>query len=85
MRDLQPHELLDAIKREFNIKSDAELARQLGFSGPQISKVRARVIPCTDILILRIHETFGVPVPEIRELADKADAEAPEEEPEGAQ
>jgi plasmid maintenance system antidote protein VapI len=69
---LKPFELFDTIKAEFNLKNDAELARQLKFAPPQISKVRAGVIPCTDTVILRVHETFGLTVQEIRELAARS-------------
>jgi plasmid maintenance system antidote protein VapI len=66
---LKPFELFDAIKRDFNLKNDAELARALEFTPPQVSKVRAGIIGCTDTVILRIHEVFGLPVAAIRELA----------------
>lgn len=69
---LKPFELFDAIKAEFGLKNDAALARELEFTPPQISKVRAGVIGCTDTVILRIHEKFGKPVAEIRELAAKS-------------
>lgn len=70
---MKQHELFDAIKREFNLKNDAHLARQLKFTPPQISKVRARVLTCTDTLILRIHEVFGLTVQEIRHLIAKSE------------
>ena len=69
---LKPFELFDAIKREFGIKTDAELASKLDLTPPQISKVRAGVNNCTDSLILRIHEAFGLTAQEIRELAAKS-------------
>lgn len=69
---LKPFELFDTIKNEFGLKNDAALARELEFTPPQVSKVRAGVIPCTDTVILRIHEKFGLSVPEIRELAAKS-------------
>lgn len=69
---LKPFELFDTIKQEFNLKNDAALARELKFTPPQVSKVRAGVIGCTDTVILRIHEVFGLSVPEIRELAAKS-------------
>lgn len=80
---LKPYELFDAIKREFDLKNDAALARELEFTPPQISKVRAGIIGCTDTLILRIHEKLGLTVQEIRELAAKS--EQPEAATEGAQ
>ena len=69
---LKPFELFDVIKVEFEIKTDAELARKLDLTAPQISKVRARVNGCTDSMILRIHEAFGLTAQEIRELAAKS-------------
>jgi plasmid maintenance system antidote protein VapI len=69
---LKPFELFDAIKREFEIKNDSELARKLEVTAPQISKVRARVNRCTDSLILRIHEAFGLTTQEIRDLVAKS-------------
>lgn len=72
MANLKSFELFDAIKREFNLKNDAALARELKFTPPQISKVRARVLSCTDTLILRVHEVFGLTVPEIRDLIAKS-------------
>ena len=80
---LKPFELFDAIKREFGLKNDAALARELEFTPPQISKVRAGVIGCTDTLVLRIHEKLGLTVQEIRELAAKS--VQPEAATEGAQ
>jgi plasmid maintenance system antidote protein VapI len=81
---LKPFELFDTIKAEFNLKNDAALARELEFTPPQVSKVRAGIIPCTDTVILRIHEKFGLTVQEIRELAAKA-APQPEAATAGAQ
>lgn len=81
---LKPFELFDAIKGQFCLKNDAELARQMSLSPAQVSKVRARVIGCTDMLILRIHEVFGLPVVEIRKLVAKT-SETPAADAEGAQ
>lgn len=78
---LKPFHLFDSIKAEQRLKNDAELARKLEVAPPQISKVRGGSLPCTDSLILRIHEVFGVPVAVIREriaLGDDADDAANE-------
>lgn len=65
---LKPFNLFDTIKTDFRIKNDAVLARQLGVAPPQVSKVRNGALPCTDSMILRIHETYGMPVRKIREF-----------------
>lgn len=78
---LKPFHLFDSIKAEQRLKNDAELARKLEVAPPQISKVRGGSLPCTDSLILRIHEVFGVPVAVIREriaLGDEAANESTE-------
>jgi plasmid maintenance system antidote protein VapI len=68
---LKPFEPFDYIKREFGLKNDAELARELAFTPPQVSKVRSGIISFTDTVVLRIHEVFGLPVAQIRELGAK--------------
>lgn len=61
--------LVDALRKRFDIKSDAALARELDVQPPVISKLRSGYSPLGASLILRIHEHLGVPVKEIRELA----------------
>jgi plasmid maintenance system antidote protein VapI len=74
---LKPFNLFDTIKNDFGIKNDAALARQLGVAPPQVSKVRGGILPCTDSMILRIHEVYGLPVAKIRaRLSESAQAEA---------
>lgn len=63
---LKPFELFDAIKADFGLKNDAALARSLRLAPPQVSKVRNGSLACTDMVILRVHEAFGVPVGQIR-------------------
>ena len=62
--------LLDALRARFDIKSDAALARELVVKPPQISKLRSGSLPVGATLILSIHEHLGVPVAEIRALAE---------------
>lgn len=61
--------LVDALRKRFDIKSDAALARELDVQPPVISKLRSGDSKLGASLILRIHEHLGVPVAEIRELA----------------
>lgn len=60
--------LLDTLRARFQIKSDAALARELEVSPAQISKMRAGAALGPGV-ILSIHEHLGLPVKEIRELA----------------
>ena len=62
--------LLDELRRRFEIKSDAALARELDLVPSQISKLRSGK-RLTSGVILAIHEYLGVPVKEIRELASQ--------------
>jgi len=61
--------LLDILRERFEIKNDAALAKELGISPPQISKLRGGATLGSSV-ILSIHERLGVPVKEIRELAE---------------
>lgn len=60
--------LLDTLREEHNIPSDAALAREIDVAPPVISKLRAGGKLGASV-ILRIHEYLGKPVKEIRELA----------------
>ena len=60
--------LLDAVKERYNVKNDAELSRRLDVPPPTISKIRTGVINVSSDMILRIHETFDMPVKDIRSL-----------------
>ena len=60
--------LIDTLRTQFEIKSDAALARELEIAPSVISKLRAGAT-LGPTVILSIHEHLGVPVKEIRELA----------------
>lgn len=60
--------LLDAVKERYNVKNDAELSRRLDVPPPTISKIRNGNINVSSDMILRIHETFDMPVKDIRSL-----------------
>lgn len=61
--------LLDELRKRFAIPSDAALADELDIQPSQISKLRGGK-RLTSGVILAIHEYLGVPVAEIRALAD---------------
>jgi len=60
--------LLDEVKKRYEVKNDAELSRKLDVPPPTISKIRSGRVNVSADMILRIHETFGMTVKEIREL-----------------
>ena len=60
--------LLDFLKEKFNIKNDRQLALVLGIQAPSISKIRNGHSSITPAFILMVHETFDIPVKEIKAL-----------------
>jgi plasmid maintenance system antidote protein VapI len=61
-------QLLDKVKELYSIKNDAQLSRTLDVPPPTISKIRAGKVNVSADMILRIHETLGMPVADIRAL-----------------
>jgi plasmid maintenance system antidote protein VapI len=61
-----PNGLLDALLAKKALKNDAALARELKVAPPVISKIRHGRLPVGARLILTIHETFDMPVRDIR-------------------
>jgi plasmid maintenance system antidote protein VapI len=64
-----PHPLIDAVLKRQKIATDAALANAINVAPPVLSKVRKGKLPVGPSLILRLHETFDMPVKEIRALA----------------
>ena len=60
--------LLDFLKKRFNIKNDRHLALAMGVRAPAISKIRNGHTSITADFILKVHETFDIPVKEIKAL-----------------
>ena len=61
--------LIDYLLREYNIHSDAALARALGIFPPTISKIRHGRVTLTPAFMIRVHETFDMPIKEIKRIA----------------
>jgi len=61
-------QLLDKVKELYSIKNDAQLSRTLDVPPPTISRIRAGKVNVSADMILRIHETLGMPVADIRAL-----------------
>lgn len=63
-----PHAVIDAVLGKYKIESDAALARTLKIAPTAISRVRSGTVPLGASMVLRLHETLGMPVKEIRKL-----------------
>lgn len=69
MSNLKPNLLLDTIKAEFDLDTDADLCRLLDVFQSPISRIRRGAISVGDSMIVRIHEKTDIPVKRIKELA----------------
>lgn len=61
--------LINYLRREYELRNDAELAKRIGVKPPAISKLRHGTSALTPAIILKIHEAFDMPVKEIRRIA----------------
>jgi plasmid maintenance system antidote protein VapI len=61
--------LIDYLLSEYNIRNDAELARVLQVPPPTISKLRNGRTSLQATMILRIHDTFGMSIANIKRIA----------------
>lgn len=68
------HPLLDAIKQEFKLPSDAYLARFLEVGAPMISKIRSGASPVTSDFILAVHDATDWSIKRIREYINGTNA-----------
>jgi hypothetical protein len=62
--------LFDALITRHGLKNDAALARQMQMAPPVISKARAGKLPIGASMVLRIHDTCGLSIRDIRLLAN---------------
>ena len=60
--------LLDELQSRFDIKNDRQLAAKLDVSTPVMSRVRNGKCAVSADIMIRIHEVFGLPIAEIKEL-----------------
>lgn len=60
--------LLDTLKEKYDMKTDADISRRLSVPPPVISKIRHGKSNVSAEIILKIHETLGMPVADIRAL-----------------
>lgn len=63
-----PNHLLDTLLEKMKLKNDAALSRMLEVAPPVISKIRHRRLPIGASLLIRMHETTGMSIRELRDL-----------------
>ncbi|HJV03614.1 MAG TPA: hypothetical protein VJ752_23965 [Burkholderiaceae bacterium] len=63
-----PHRLLDTVIARHDLKNDAALGKALQVSAPRLSKIRHGKLAVNADLVLRIHETFMIPIAELKSL-----------------
>jgi len=66
----QSNALIDYLLERFNLGTDAALARMMELQPPTISKMRHGKMSLTPSFILKVHDTFDIPVKEIKQIAD---------------
>lgn len=64
----QPHRLLDAVIARQALKNDAALCRMLALPPARISKIRHGKLAVNAEVLLLLHETFDIPLPELKRL-----------------
>lgn len=65
--------LLDHIQATYEIKNDRHLAEALDISTPVISRIRNKKAGVSSDMIIRIHETFGMSIAEIKALCKESE------------
>jgi plasmid maintenance system antidote protein VapI len=63
-----PNQLLDALLKNMQLKNDAALSRMLEVAPPVISKIRHARLPVSASVLLRMHETTGMSINDLRFL-----------------
>jgi plasmid maintenance system antidote protein VapI len=60
--------ILDVLKEKYDLKNDAAIAKALEIAPPIVSRIRNGKSNVSAEIILKIHETFGMPVADIKAL-----------------
>lgn len=64
----QPNRLLDTLIKDLHLKNDAALCRTLQIGPPLISKIRHGRLPVSASILIRMHETTGRSIRELRQV-----------------
>jgi hypothetical protein len=68
MLEYNPDRLLNTLRENLQLKNDAQLCRFLEISPPIISKIRHGRLPVGASLLIRMHETSGLDIRDLRFL-----------------
>jgi transcriptional regulator with XRE-family HTH domain len=66
--EYDPNRLFDTLIDRLCLKNDAALCRKLDISQPVVSKIRNAMAPVGASMLLRMHETTGIDIAQLREL-----------------
>jgi len=58
--------LLDVLKKNYELKNDAEISRKLDVAPPIISRIRNGKCSASAEIIIKIHEVFGMSIADIK-------------------
>lgn len=62
--------LLDTLKEKYDLKNDAAIAKALEVAPPVISRIRNGKASVSADIMIRVHETFGMPIADIKALCE---------------
>lgn len=65
------HQAIDHLLHLKRLRNDAELSRYIGVTAPTVSKIRAGKLGVSPAILLRLHQSFGIPVAELRQLLER--------------
>ena len=68
LQEYNPNRLIDALIKRKALKNDAALCRFLQVSPPLISRIRHGKLRVSGDVMIRMHEAFGMPIAELRQL-----------------
>jgi hypothetical protein len=66
--EYMPSRVFDLICKQYELKTDKQLAQLLGIGSPQTCRVRHRLQPLSGELLIRIHEVTGLQIQELKVL-----------------
>lgn len=61
--------ILDELQKRFDIKNDRQLSIKIGVAPPVLSRIRNGKAKVSAEMIIAVHEVFGIPIAEIKEMA----------------
>jgi len=63
-------QLLDYLIKNHGYKNDSAIAFGTGISKGTISKIRNKKLKISAEIIIKVHELYGIPIAQIKELAE---------------